>query len=98
MTTKAHHPPVELVVLLASAGGSDAQSVVSHDLPTEFPAAVVVQQHLGDQSSALPAILSKTVHQVGWALDGQVAVPGQVIACAQEDVYKAALATSACSR
>jgi two-component system, chemotaxis family, protein-glutamate methylesterase/glutaminase len=85
MTTKAEHPAVELVVLLASAGGLDALSVVLHDLPTEFPAAVVVQQHLGGQSSALPTILGRsTDHQVEWALDGQVAVPGQVIVCPPE--------------
>ena len=82
MTTKADHPTVQLVILLASAGGLDALSVVLHDLPTEFPAAVVVQQHLGGQSSALPTILGRsTGRPVSWALDGQVAVPGQVIVC-----------------
>jgi two-component system chemotaxis response regulator CheB len=85
MTTKADRPAVELVVLLASAGGLDALSVVLHDLPAEFPAAVVVQQHLGGHSSALPTILGRsTKHWVGWAIDGQVAVPGQVIVCPPE--------------
>jgi two-component system chemotaxis response regulator CheB len=82
MATEPHRPAVELVVLLASAGGLDALSVVLHDLPKEFPAAVVVQQHLGGQSSALPTILGRsTPHQVGWAVDGQTATPGQVIVC-----------------
>src|SRR5262249_22989127 len=85
MATDTHRPAVELVVLLASAGGLDALSVVLHDLPTEFRAAVVVQQHLGGQSSALLAILGRSSgHQVDWALDGQVAVPGQVIVCPPE--------------
>lgn len=85
MTTKAGHPAVELVVLLASAGGLDALSVVLHDLPTEFRAAVVVQQHLGGHSSVLPTILGRsTGHRVAWASDGQALEPGQVIVCPPE--------------
>jgi hypothetical protein len=80
--TRGSRPPVELVVLLASAGGLDALSVVLHDLPAEFPAAVVVQQHLGGLSSVLPTILGRqTPHRVGWARDGQAVVPGQVVVC-----------------
>lgn len=83
MTTQA--TAVELVVLLASAGGLDALSVVLHDLPPEFPAAVVVQQHLGGSSSVLPTILGRsTEHRVGWASDGQALEPGQVIVCPPE--------------
>ncbi len=59
MTNSEPRPPVELVVLLASAGGLDALSIVLHDLPTEFAAAVVVQQHLGGLSSVLPTILGR---------------------------------------
>jgi two-component system, chemotaxis family, protein-glutamate methylesterase/glutaminase len=85
MTTKGVHPGVELVVLLASAGGLDALSVVLHDLPTDFPAAVIVQQHLGGHSSVLPTILGRsTNHRVGWAQDGQMLAPGQVIVCPPE--------------
>ncbi|ORW91553.1 hypothetical protein AWB92_17940 [Mycobacterium sp. IEC1808] len=82
MTNSEAHPPVELVVLLASAGGLDALSIVLHDLPTEFAAAVVVQQHLGGLSSVLPTILRRqTAHRVSWAQDGQAVVPGQVVVC-----------------
>lgn len=82
MTKGSRRPPVELVVLLASAGGLDALSIVLHDLPTEFPAAVIVQQHLGGLSSVLPTILGRqTPHRVGWARDGQAVVPGQVAVC-----------------
>ncbi|OMC55673.1 hypothetical protein A5747_11925 [Mycobacterium sp. IS-836] len=76
---------VELVVLLASAGGLDALSVVLHDLLPEFPAAVVVQQHLGGSASVLPTILARsTEHRVDWASDGEPLEPGQVIVCPPE--------------
>jgi two-component system chemotaxis response regulator CheB len=82
MTTDEHRPAVELVVLLASAGGLDALSIVLRDLPPEFPPAIVVQQHLGGISSMLPGILGKhTPQQVTWAKDGQAIVPGQVVVC-----------------
>ncbi|MEB3982120.1 chemotaxis protein CheB [Mycobacterium sp. 663a-19] len=85
MAAQARRPRVELVVLLASAGGLDALSIVLHDLPREFPAAVVVQQHLGGHSSVLPTILGRsTNHRVAWALDGQFVEPGQVIVCPPE--------------
>lgn len=82
MMSDAHRPAVELVVLLASAGGLDALSVVLRDLPGEFGAAVVVQQHLGGSSSVLPTILGRsTAHRVSWAVDGQVPAPGEVVVC-----------------
>jgi two-component system chemotaxis response regulator CheB len=82
MTTDTRRPAVELVVLLASAGGLDALSIVLRDLPTEFPAAVVVQQHLGGVSSVLPTILGRqTRHRVGWAQDGQALARGEVVVC-----------------
>jgi CheB methylesterase len=82
MGTEAHRPAIELVALLASAGGLEALSIVLRDLPKEFRAAVVVQQHLGGHSSVLPAILGRrTSHQVDWAVDRQVVTPGQVIVC-----------------
>jgi hypothetical protein len=80
MTADTRRPGIEVVVLLASAGGLDALSVVLRDLPAEFPAAVVVQQHLGGLSSVLPTILGRqTPLPVGWAQDGQAVAPGQVI-------------------
>jgi two-component system chemotaxis response regulator CheB len=85
MATDAHRPAVELVVLLASAGGLNALSIVLCDLPTGLPVAVVVHQHLGGHSSVLPTILGRTTpHPVSWACDGQVVVPGQVVVCPPE--------------
>jgi two-component system, chemotaxis family, protein-glutamate methylesterase/glutaminase len=82
MTADQHRPAIELVVLVASAGGLDALSMVLRDLPTEFPAAVVVQQHLGGLSSVLPTILGRqTSHQVSWAREGMGIAAGQVIVC-----------------
>jgi chemotaxis response regulator CheB len=74
-------PAVELVAVLASAGGLDSLSVVLGDLSAEFPAAVVVQQHLGGHSSVLSMILGeRTPHRVDWARDGQISafVAGEV--------------------
>ncbi len=82
VASDAHLPVVELVVLLASAGGLDALSRVLTDLPDEFPAAVVIQQHLGDHDSVLPAILRRqSARPVSWARDGQALAAGQVVIC-----------------
>jgi two-component system, chemotaxis family, protein-glutamate methylesterase/glutaminase len=82
MASDAHRPAVELVVLLASAGGLEPLSIVLGDLQAPFPAAVVVAQHLGGHSSVLPAILSaRSPHRIDWALEGQVVAAGQVLVC-----------------
>lgn len=82
MASDPYRPAVELVVLLASAGGLAALSTVLRDLPGDLPAAIVVQQHLGDHDSVLPAILRRqTARRVSWARDGQVLGPGQTIIC-----------------
>ncbi|ORB73279.1 chemotaxis protein CheB [Mycobacterium scrofulaceum] len=82
MANGARRHVVELVILLASAGGLDALSTVLGDLPAEFPAAVVVQQHLGDHDSVLPTILRRhTALGVGWARDGQTLAPGWAVVC-----------------
>ncbi|MEM6108402.1 chemotaxis protein CheB [Mycobacterium sp. 050272] len=82
MTTGERRPGVAVVVLVASAGGLDALTTVLHDLPADFGAAIVVQQHLGGQSSVLPTILHRsTDHRVSWARDGQLVQPGEVIVC-----------------
>ncbi|MFZ1177014.1 MAG: chemotaxis protein CheB [Mycobacterium sp.] len=82
MATDAHRPVVELVALVASAGGLDALSTVLRNLPTELSAAIVVQQHLGGHDSVLPAILRRqTARRVSWAQDGAPLTPGQVVVC-----------------
>jgi two-component system chemotaxis response regulator CheB len=69
------------VVLLASAGGLEPLSTVLRGLPPDFPA-VVVQQHLGGHDSLLTTILHRqTGRAIGWAQDGMVLRPGQVVVC-----------------
>ena len=41
----------DVVALVTSAGGLEAVSAVLRDLPADFPAAVVVAQHLSGQGS-----------------------------------------------
>lgn len=82
MATDGHGPGAALVALLASAGGLEALSTVLRDLPLDFPAAVVVQQHLGGHTSVLPDILRRqTGHSVGWAQEGRILAPGEVVIC-----------------
>lgn len=73
---------VDVVTLVASAGGLQAFSTVLRDLPPALPAAIVVQQHLGGRTSALATILAKrSEHSVHWAIDGQRVDPGRVVVC-----------------
>jgi two-component system chemotaxis response regulator CheB len=58
---------VDVVALVASAGGLDALSDVLSDLPMDFPVPVVVQKHLGGHASVLTTTLARrSRHDVGW--------------------------------
>lgn len=82
MTTDGQGRGIQLVVLLASAGGLEALSTVLRDLPSDFPAAVVVQQHLGGHDSLLTTILRRqTGRAIDWAQDGMRLRPAQVAVC-----------------
>lgn len=82
MATEAHRPVIDLVALLASSGGLAALSTVLRDLPTELPAAIVVQQHLGAYDSVLDTILRRqTARRVDWAHDGQALAKRRVVVC-----------------
>jgi two-component system, chemotaxis family, protein-glutamate methylesterase/glutaminase len=71
---------LQVVALVASAGGLRALSTVLQTLPVEFPAAVVVVQHMDPHHrSMLPEILEKrTTLQVRKAEEGSVLEPGVV--------------------
>jgi len=82
-------PAVEVVAVVASAGGLDALSAVLRGLPEDFPAAVVVAQHLSGQGSRLVEILSRRVRlPVGWACDGGRIEAGQVSVCPARSVLE----------
>ena len=60
--------PVEVVALVASAGGLDAFTAVLRALGPELPVPILLQQHLGGQGSVLPTILGRrTGRAVVWA-------------------------------
>ena len=71
----------EIVALAASAGGLNALSQVLAALPKDFPAAIVVVQHLDPRHRSLMAdILSKrTVLPVKQAQEGDVLIPGAAL-------------------
>lgn len=57
-------------------------TVVLCGLPADLPVAVVVQQHLSVQGSALADVLrQRTGYDIVWATDGAPLVPGQVAVC-----------------
>lgn len=69
-----------VIALVASAGGLDAVSSVLRELPEDFPAAVIVAQHLGGRGSALAEILRHRISlPVSWASDGMTLAPGHVL-------------------
>jgi hypothetical protein len=71
--------PVEVVVIVASAGGLNAIVRVLRDLPADFATPVVVGQHLGGQVSQLvPILASRTPLQVVWAQEGTLLRAGVV--------------------
>ncbi len=78
--THAPKCAVKIVALLASAGGLKAISVVLAGLPPDFPAPIVVVQHLSPRQPSLMAdILSRRIAlAVTQARDGEALRPGHV--------------------
>ncbi|MEA2827971.1 MAG: hypothetical protein QOG43_2410, partial [Actinomycetota bacterium] len=75
-------PAFDVVAVVGSAGGIDALATVLRSLPPDFPAPVVVLQHLSDQGRALASILRRRIRlPVGWAGEGQKLMPGEVLLC-----------------
>ena len=69
-----------LAVVGASAGGLEAVSILVSALPADFPAAVVIAQHIGSRSTShLPEILARRsllpVHLIS---HGQLLQPGHI--------------------
>jgi two-component system chemotaxis response regulator CheB len=73
---------IEVVALVASAGGLDALGAIVGRLPPEFPAAVLVQQRLGGNGMALVDLLDReTELDVSWVGLGTRLEPGRVLVC-----------------
>jgi two-component system chemotaxis response regulator CheB len=74
------HRLFDIVALAASAGGLTALSCVLEELPADFPAAIVVVQHLDPRRPSLMAdILSRrTQLRVTQAQDGDCLIAGMV--------------------
>jgi two-component system chemotaxis response regulator CheB len=81
MLVHAMVPSYEIVALAASAGGLKALTDVLAALPAEFPAALVVVQHLDPRHRSLMAeILGKRTRlQVKEAREGEQLQPGQAL-------------------
>ncbi|WP_433200528.1 chemotaxis protein CheB [Dactylosporangium sp. CS-047395] len=80
---------VEVVALVTSAGGLEALSGVLRTLPPDFPAAIVIAQHLGGQGSVLVDILARRiVLPVGWAREGGRIESGAVTVCPPRSVLE----------
>jgi chemotaxis response regulator CheB len=78
--TAARAAAMDVVALVASAGGVEALTTLLTSLPTDLPAAVVVQQHLGSPGSRLVEILRRSSgYVVEWAVDGGGLVPGAAL-------------------
>jgi two-component system chemotaxis response regulator CheB len=77
-STPLAKPAFDIVALAASAGGLSALSRILADLPADFPAAIVVVQHLDPRHRSLMAdILSRrTVLKVQEAKEGTQLSPG----------------------
>ncbi len=79
-TQPAPFAPFAVVAVAASLGGLDALMAMLAPLPRDFPAAVIVVQHLSTHyPSALAELLGRrTALAVTWAAQGQRVRPGAV--------------------
>lgn len=74
------HPPYEIVAIAASAGGVHALTEILGQIPSEFPAAIVVVQHLDPRHrSLMPQIFNRRSNlPVYQAVEGIEVEPGNV--------------------
>lgn len=72
----AHAAPFDIVAIVSSAGGLEATTAVLTDLPSDFPAAILVAQHLGVESALVEVLAHRTVLPVEWVREGGPLQPG----------------------
>jgi two-component system chemotaxis response regulator CheB len=72
--------PFDVVALAASAGGLRALTAVLAPLPRDFPAAILVAQHMAPQfrNPLVKLLDGRTALSVAWAAPGEPAFPGTV--------------------
>ena len=81
--------PVDVVALVASAGGLAALSQVLLALPDDFNAALVIVQHLGGPASRLAEILGRhSPLPVHWIADHDRLEPGHVYVCPPQQLLE----------
>jgi PAS domain S-box-containing protein len=86
--TVAPHSPFDIVALVASAGGLEALSTVLRPLPADFPAAVIVVQHLPASASQLVDILARrSALPVEWASHDVLIEPSKVTVCPPRQIF-----------
>ncbi len=68
----------DVVALAASAGGIEAVLTVLRALPADFPAAVLVLQHMRGPTALSDLLGRHTALPVEWATDGAPITPGRV--------------------
>ncbi len=75
-------PEFDVVAVVGSAGGVEPLTDILRGLGPEFPAPVVVVQHLPDEGRALASILRRRVRlPVMWAVEGHKLEAGFVLLC-----------------
>ena len=81
-------PPFDVVAIAASSGGVQAVSALLSELPPDFPAAILLVQHLPSAetvSSNLDMVLSwRSAIPVRWAEPGRLLAPGVVLLAPQD--------------
>ncbi|MFN8473688.1 MAG: chemotaxis protein CheB [Anaerolineae bacterium] len=71
----------DIVALASSAGGIEALVTVLRALPADFPAAILVLQHMRGPSTLPDVLQRRCALTVAWAVDGAPITPGHVFVC-----------------
>jgi two-component system chemotaxis response regulator CheB len=81
LSVSVSHAPFDVVAMAASAGGLNALSQVLRQLPADFPAAILIVQHLDPRHRSLMADIlgRRTALRVKQAADGDRIIPASVL-------------------
>ncbi|MBV9488996.1 MAG: PAS domain-containing protein, partial [Verrucomicrobia bacterium] len=74
--------PVEILTLVASAGGHAAITAILRGLPADFSIPIMVMQHLGPDSTATVEMYARrAAFEVEWVQSGTALAPRKVLVC-----------------